>query len=56
MKWAILFMLMFPASANDWADLRQDYRVCAETSASSFAYYVCTDRAYNRALNPVWEA
>lgn len=38
-----------PWSMNDWAPLKAEYQVCAETAHSAFSYYVCTSIAYNTA-------
>ena len=45
-----------PWSENDWAPLKVQYQVCAETSHSVFFAYVCMTKAYTVATTNLKKA
>ncbi len=45
-----------PWSANDWAPLKAEYTVCAETAPTYFSYYVCAMSAYDKATTSTVKA
>lgn len=45
-----------PWAENNWAPLKAQYQVCAETSRSSFSAYVCMTKAHTVATSNLKEA